>query len=470
MSALRTHSRNNRLPWQKRRRRALLAIALLIILVGGGVSVFRWQNHARTKALLETLRASGIPTTTKELENQYPTPPQGENAAETYQKAFDAGKYDTPDDSYREIDDKLSLESKNATLPKTLSELLRGMIREYLETQKEPLRLLHEAAKHPNSRYPLSLSGDLRTMKLPHLTKIRQSVHLLKLEAMLAADDKDLNKAVDAIHAMLAVGDSIRQEPLISSQLTRLSCHYYTFETLRYVFANTTLTEEQLGRLNTIFENRIDPGAFARGLQCEYLTSATIFDRPDRVVEFYPDFLGIEKYVHGATRPLMKVAAMTGWTEADRNHYLNRLGERIAISRLPIYEAVPAMRAFENEEQRGKKWIPTISGEFSIGLTNTVCAFGRDQVLSQFASTAIAVERYQLFASKFPDAITDLVPSFLSAVPQDPFDGKPLRYRRTENGFLVYSAGYNQRDDGGIKPADNQDMYQTNDIIFTLER
>jgi len=34
-------------------------------------------------------------------------------------------------------------------------------------------------------------------------------------------------------------------------------------------------------------------------------------------------------------------------------------------------------------------------------------------------------------------------------VPIDPFTGKPLVYRREGEGFIVYSLGTNQKDDGG---------------------
>ena len=37
----------------------------------------------------------------------------------------------------------------------------------------------------------------------------------------------------------------------------------------------------------------------------------------------------------------------------------------------------------------------------------------------------------------------------LEAVPLDPYDGQPLRYRRLADGIAVYSIGKNGVDDGG---------------------
>jgi hypothetical protein len=38
----------------------------------------------------------------------------------------------------------------------------------------------------------------------------------------------------------------------------------------------------------------------------------------------------------------------------------------------------------------------------------------------------------------------------LSEVPIDPFSDQPLVYKKTDNGFTLYSVGYNFKDDGGV--------------------
>jgi len=42
------------------------------------------------------------------------------------------------------------------------------------------------------------------------------------------------------------------------------------------------------------------------------------------------------------------------------------------------------------------------------------------------------------------------MPQFADKLPKDIITGQPLHYRRAENGqYLVYSVGWNERDDGG---------------------
>jgi hypothetical protein len=60
------------------------------------------------------------------------------------------------------------------------------------------------------------------------------------------------------------------------------------------------------------------------------------------------------------------------------------------------------------------------------------------------------LKRYQLKHGNYPPNLDSLVPEFLSVIPTDPVDGKPLNYRLKADGtFLLYSVGENGKDDGG---------------------
>lgn len=67
------------------------------------------------------------------------------------------------------------------------------------------------------------------------------------------------------------------------------------------------------------------------------------------------------------------------------------------------------------------------------------------------ATTAIALKRHQLRHGRAPETLAALVPEFLSAVPNDPMTGQPLRYLRRDDGSveLLYSVGENGQNDEG---------------------
>jgi hypothetical protein len=43
------------------------------------------------------------------------------------------------------------------------------------------------------------------------------------------------------------------------------------------------------------------------------------------------------------------------------------------------------------------------------------------------------------------------VPQYIDKAPIDPFDGKPMRYKLTEPGYIVYSIGEDGTDEGGLE-------------------
>jgi len=65
------------------------------------------------------------------------------------------------------------------------------------------------------------------------------------------------------------------------------------------------------------------------------------------------------------------------------------------------------------------------------------------------AAAAVAALRFREKKGRYPDRLAALVPQFIEAVPLDPFDGKPIRYRKVPGGIIVYSVGEDRRDDGG---------------------
>ena len=88
--------------------------------------------------------------------------------------------------------------------------------------------------------------------------------------------------------------------------------------------------------------------------------------------------------------------------------------------------------------------------ESIVTLGGVVRKIMRVEVAKQMTITAIALKRYQLKHGNYPADLNSLAPDFLPAVPIDPVDGQPLRYRPNANGtFLLYSVGENGVDDGG---------------------
>jgi hypothetical protein len=73
-----------------------------------------------------------------------------------------------------------------------------------------------------------------------------------------------------------------------------------------------------------------------------------------------------------------------------------------------------------------------------------------NQTLVNEAQIVCALEGYRLAHGEYPDTLAVLAPQFIETIPHDIIGGQPLHYRRTNDGkFLLYSVGWNEKDDGG---------------------
>jgi hypothetical protein len=121
------------------------------------------------------------------------------------------------------------------------------------------------------------------------------------------------------------------------------------------------------------------------------------------------------------------------------------------VERLPFY-AVRSRRTLD------------ISGD---AVTRDVKAIARTRT----AVASLAIERYRLAKGSLPEKLDDLVPTYLKAIPQDPFDGKPLRYKKLAKGYVVYSVGDDGEDNGGAeKNSEGSTVGKGTDITFIVER
>jgi hypothetical protein len=73
----------------------------------------------------------------------------------------------------------------------------------------------------------------------------------------------------------------------------------------------------------------------------------------------------------------------------------------------------------------------------------------RDEQVRSNVRVAFALARYQRERGRYPQKLDELAPAYLARVPGDLFSGRPLIYRPSEKGYLLYSVGMNGRDDGG---------------------
>lgn len=98
----------------------------------------------------------------------------------------------------------------------------------------------------------------------------------------------------------------------------------------------------------------------------------------------------------------------------------------------------------------------------------------REDTQIRVLAVLMSLKAYQLDHKELPPSLQELVPDYLSAVPTDPFDGKPLRYSRER--MVVYSVGSDFKDSDGKDTTSRgpgfdptRERWYSDDIVFYLE-
>jgi hypothetical protein len=82
-------------------------------------------------------------------------------------------------------------------------------------------------------------------------------------------------------------------------------------------------------------------------------------------------------------------------------------------------------------------------------LGQAVTLADRTKASSEIEIVAVALAGYHAETGRWPAELKELCPSLLKTIPIDRFSGKPLIYKPSEKGYLLYCRGDNLRDDGG---------------------
>jgi hypothetical protein len=156
----------------------------------------------------------------------------------------------------------------------------------------------------------------------------------------------------------------------------------------------------------------------------------------------------------GGSDTFLDLAAPT-LARASHGRMLRLMTELVEIAKLPPEQQEEPAKALEEKVKQARAKYDVIIALLMPAFLKVGEAYRRDQAYLRCAIVAVAAERYRRDYGKWPTKIDELAPEYLKAVPTDPYDGQPLRYKRLEDGAVVYSVGPDKQDDGGARNRHN---------------
>jgi hypothetical protein len=432
-----------------------IVLSILVLIVALFVFFRLSQKYALDKKLDE-IRAAGYPATCEELDQWYSIPPNTENAADTIIDAIAAFQQWPQQDK-----EDLPLIG-NADKPKrteTMTEPLKEIIAEYLADNIKALELLHKAAQIEHSRYPVDFTVGFDVL-MPYISDLRKSAQLLALEAYLHAQNNQPDFVIDSITAGFGVARSLEKEPTLISQLVQIACQALTVQSLEHAVNRIEFSDEQLKHLSQILKDAQAPEGMLYGFAGERCLWMDVFAQPT---------VRKLQYINVSTpaSPLKWLYTAIGMIDQDAGIYLDIMTRYVEAFKLSPIERLKVAKAVEVDIKKIPK-IHFLTRAILPAIARITELDFRNIALLDAARVAIAVERYRLANGKLPDSLDDLVPKFLESVPIDPFDAKPLKYKKFGPGFVIYSVGEDLSDDGGKERVPKSEGPW--DVTFIIER
>jgi len=309
---------------------------------------------------------------------------------------------------------------------------------------------LRQASQRPYSNLPLNYKDGFNSAPtlFPILADLKRCTQTLQLRASAELADDQTAKALDDVKLLLRLIDSIRNSPFLISHLVRLAMLPYALQPIWEGLAERKWSDEQLAALQAelakmdfladwefgmrgerafaiaSLENQrqsgkmiyeTDKGSVTNSMAL--MPSAFFYQRELEFARLYQDWVFPIVDTNAQTVSLAAIQRLNADVAEEQKHYSPYKAE-----------ALMTVRAVDASARK----------------------FGITQAEVDLAGVACALERYRLAHGQYPETLDALAPQFLEKLPHDIVNGQPLHYRRTDDGkFILYSIGWNEKDDGG---------------------
>lgn len=453
------------------RRIIVFAVLFMLLVPLSSCVVWRVGNSSALKKLEKTARDRGEPFTYSELAATYPSIPDDKNiyialenlwASEDPQfwEAFRAGSQ-PPDQKSTEYPAALPVLGQDWRWSRTSSLDAKGIaaMDQFLASKSNHLAAIREALKRPQYRARYDFKKGL-LMLMPNLSHMKREAQLFQLNALQAMQRGDNAQAIKSIEQIAKIGHCLDEDPTLIGQLVRIAVFNITINTAERLLSLQSLSQSELARLEEVVLSLDARSGLKRSLLSERITGMGVYQYPSDQLSDFP------------MPPSFRLLALTGLRSADLRLMAETYAQLIQISEDPKFAQSSKFAATVQEAAARADRIPpkVMSALMLPALEKSADKFARIEALRRCSVVAIKIERRTAHTTTSPEMQERFLQSLPNNLGLDPFTGKPLLWKETPSGFVVYSVGTNRHDDGGqVEAADGTYLPGQPDIGFTVE-
>lgn len=298
----------------------------------------------------------------------------------------------------------------------------------------------------PAGNRRIDLKPNVLETPLPHLDALRDVVKVLEWDAELAVEDNQPGWARVDLLALLHASESVGDEPFLVSQMVRMGTRAVAARATARVLGQCELPVKAVAKLQAAWAEDAEEPLLLYGLRGERAVNDVLFanildgtDRPPAEARA----AGPDRWFGSYSWWLHRVRLYR-----DRAFLHDYFGRAVAVARLPLHKQAAALAALPpppgDDLRMAQLFLPAVE--------KAAWAQWRSAAEARCVVVGLACERFRLARGRWPATLDELPKELLAAVPLDPFDGRPLRFRKFDDGVVVYSVGENRADDGGTLP------------------
>jgi len=427
----------------RRNKKILIVVGAIVVAFALGYGVALARSMAKRRAAYEALEQDGRPMVAAEFIP--PEVPEDENAAPYYLYAADVLKQQAVTRKKTLLDHLAKLASSvigGTSEPGEREELVTLLEQENVVAA---LAALEQALECPACRFDYGYDNGLWPEPFP-VHDLRELARLWGARACLEAEAGRTAQAWDMVLAQFKFADALYREPLVHRQVARLGMVSDLCHIVRRLYEIAPPNEADRRKIETLLEAHIDVEHLVHAADAERLLRGEwLFNAPqDELYEAMSRDGMMFSYGRGPTvfsRLVFRVIAFRPRFVADHAAYLRMmrggvqfLEDPYDLSESHIHQAMgnPA-----DQPLLTGQWKPAIvfAKRIHCGVVARV----------RLTRAGLALLRYREAHGAFPDSLDALGLESLI----DPFIEAPLHYRSEAEGFIVYSVGEDQQDNGG---------------------
>jgi len=352
-----------------------------------------------------------------------------------------------------------------------------------LDANAPPLALLTAASQRPRYYSPLISSQDTPSMfgvLLPLEQQQREAARQLTARAMLRLGEGDTSGAWDDLLACHRLARQTGQCPFLIGALVGMAIEAMAVEADQALIASPQLTAElarkcvadleglpplpsiaddmdnteRLGLLDAVVLMARDPSAMdeiAPGVSVPALSGAIDWNI---VLQLVNDEFDKVVAAMRSTELTTRAAEVDKLLQSPRDH-----------TRTIMALGVRSFLGNRTSASRDMGW--SILQTYLPAASMAIVAETRAIARARLARTGFALAVWEREHGAYPESLAELVPGVLPALPIDPWSGSMLHYRRTADGFVLYSLDDNMLDDGGM-PMDRERGRDHADLVLRV--